>query len=115
MRNPCNTFLIVLFCQCLQLAFDSEGIAITSVMGFVKNPVRLARHHGLSALAAAQQQQQWQQQDSCSMCQWPCSSNTTLAAGSRQSAMAAWTPLAAPVECVSTVATVWLPRNTSNV
>lgn len=33
-----RVFLLLLFLA-LQLAFDSEGIAITSVMGFVKNPV----------------------------------------------------------------------------
>jgi hypothetical protein len=31
---------VILLSVCVsQLAFDSEGIAVTSVMGFVKNPV----------------------------------------------------------------------------
>lgn len=35
-----SSILVCVFAAvCLQLAFDSEGIAVTSVMGFVKNPV----------------------------------------------------------------------------
>lgn len=32
--------LCCVLCVPVQLAFDSEGIALTSTMGFVRNPVR---------------------------------------------------------------------------
>jgi hypothetical protein len=42
-------------CCSAQLAFDSEGIALTSTMGFVRNPVRLGDGGSSSGMGSAQQ------------------------------------------------------------